>query len=344
MESRTLMHPSLLSKSQMIDLIALKDFLVLCQTKSFSRAAERCHVSVSGLSRRIQSLEQWLGMPVFDRRKQALELTDAGRRLQAVSSEVVFALDGLRKSLRSDGERQALDVRFAAPHVMSAVFFPDWMPRMHGAFGAAKFSVHSDLLPDCFQMLDEGSTDFVVALFDAAGGVEASLGDRSLAQYQTLDLDEEWLLPVCAPNATGGPLFNLKDRSAEPVSFLGYAPECHLGWGLQPLLAAHPDLPLDQRHTSTLTDGLRLMAVSGLGVAWLPETMVRHDLDSRRLVRAGDASFDVPLRLTVLRRSGELTTEAERVWRYLGAMADAERSSSNGTTAVPLSNREAAVA
>ncbi|MFO6382570.1 LysR family transcriptional regulator, partial [Pseudomonas aeruginosa] len=48
----------------MIDLVMLKDFLVLCRIKSFSRAAQECHVSVSGLSRRIQTLEQWLGAPV----------------------------------------------------------------------------------------------------------------------------------------------------------------------------------------------------------------------------------------------------------------------------------------
>ncbi len=40
----------------MIDLVMPGDFLVLCRIKSFSRAAQECHVSVSGLSRRIQTL------------------------------------------------------------------------------------------------------------------------------------------------------------------------------------------------------------------------------------------------------------------------------------------------
>lgn len=306
----------------MFDLIALKDFLVLCQTKSFSRAADRCHVSVSGLSRRIQSLEQWLGAPVFDRRKQCLDLTDAGHRLQAVSSEVVYALEGLRKSIRQDGDCRALEVRFAAPHILSAVFFTDWITRLHSEFGSAKFSVNSDLLPECFQMLDEGSADFVVALTDATGGVQAQLGDRSMTQYPTLELGQERLLPVCAPGATGAPLMPLLGGDNESVSFLGYAPECHLGWALQPLLAAHPELHLEQRHGATLTDGLRFMAVSGLGVAWLPETLIRHDLDSRRLVRAGNATFDVPMRFTILRRPCGLPAQTERIWTYLKTLAD----------------------
>lgn len=307
----------------MIDLIALKDFLVLCQTKSFSKAADRCHVSVSGLSRRIQSLEQWLGVPVFDRRKQALELTDAGQRLQAVSTEVVYALEGLRKSLVADGRNRALQVRFSAPHVMSSVFFPEWMPRLHSEFNGAKFSVQSDPLPDCLQTLSEGATDFVVALLDASGGVEARLGDNSLAQLLALEVGRERLVPVSAPNATGRSLIDLRRATYEPVSFLDYAPECHLGWSLQPLLACHPDLKLEQRHTSTLSDGLRLMALSGLGVAWLPETLVRHDLETGRLVRAGDDSFDVSLRLCLLRRPCELTDQATRVWDYLRTLVNA---------------------
>lgn len=52
----------------MTDLIILRDFLVLCETKSFSRTAERRHVSVSGLSRRIQGLEEWAGTALFERR------------------------------------------------------------------------------------------------------------------------------------------------------------------------------------------------------------------------------------------------------------------------------------
>lgn len=306
----------------MFDLIALKDFLVLCQTKSFSKAADRCHVSVSGLSRRIQSLEQWLGAPVFDRRKQSLDLTEAGHRLQAVSSEIVYALEGLRKSIRLDGDRRALEVRFAAPHIMSAIFFTDWITRLHSEFSSAKFSVNSDLLPECFQMLEEGSADFVVALADADGGVQAQLGDRDLGHYPSLDLGQERLMPVCAADAQGEPRMRLETDREESVSFLGYAPECHLGWALQPLLAAHPELRLDQRHSSTLTDGLRVMALSGLGVAWLPQTLIRHDLESGKLVRAGEPSLDVPLRFTVLRRPCGLPAQTERIWSYLKALAE----------------------
>ncbi|MPM73506.1 HTH-type transcriptional regulator YjiE [bioreactor metagenome] len=305
----------------MVDLTSLKDFLVLCQVKSFSRASERCHVSISGLSRRIQGLEQWLGAPVFDRHKSALELTDAGHRLQAVASEVVYALEGVRKSVRDNAEDQQLRIRFAAPHVMSAIFFPDWIPKLHNDFRSAKFSVDSDNLPECVGMLHDGAADYVVALLDDANAVGARMGWSADAKgLERLTLGEERLIPVSAPNAAGQPLFDLS-RPEPSISFLGYAEECHLGWALQPHLHHWQFLNLQQRHSASLTDGLRFMALSQLGLAWLPETLVRNDLLGKRLIRAGDASFDIPLRYTLMRSPHPLGTQAEALWASLSRMA-----------------------
>ncbi len=80
-------------------------------------------------------------------------------------------------------------------------------------------------------------------------------------------------------------------------------------------------LDLQQHHQSSLTDGLRCMALAKLGLAWLPLALVRDDLQARRLVRAGDAGYDVPLHYLLLRRRGALAQQAERLWVFLGAWA-----------------------
>lgn len=304
----------------MADLISLKDFLVLCQIKSFSRAAEHCNVSISGLSRRIQGLEQWVGTPLFDRHKSALELTEAGTRLQAVASEVVYALEGLRKSVRSHRADEQARIRFGAPHIMSAVFFPDWIPRLHSDFKEAKFSVESDNLPECLALLDRGEVDYVAALFDHNNAVHHHLGRAADSKdLLGLQLGQERLIPVSAPDAAGRPLFDLSRGADRPISFLGYADECHLGWSLQPLLDGLA-LDLQRNHSASLTNGLRFMALSKLGVAWLPQTLVHDDLQAKRLVRAGNTTFDVPLRLMLLRRPTALAQQAQRLWNYLQAL------------------------
>jgi len=316
----------------MIDLAALKDFLVLCQTKSFSRAAERCHVSVSGLSRRIQGLEAWLGTPAFDRGKTALELTEAGRQLQSVATEVTYALEGLRKTVRHSLEDRSEQIRFAAPHVMSAIFFPEWIPRLHSEFKAARFNVASDNLPECIDALNNGSADFLVTLADDAHAIFERAGLRGRdAEYPCIVLGDERLIPVCAPDAAGRPLFSLDGHSAAPVSFLGYSGECSLGWALDHALLSLPAMNLARYHQSSLADGLRAMALSRLGLAWLPHTMVRNELNNKTLIRAGGTHFDIPLQVRILRSPVRLGTQAQAFWERLSSAAGAERAASTAT-------------
>ena len=302
----------------MIDMNALKDFLVLCQIKSFSRAAERCHVSVSGLSRRIQVLESWLGTPVFERSNVALELTEAGRQLQSVAAEVVYALEGLKKSVRTVTEIRDKQIRFAAPHIMSTIFFPDWIPRLHSQFAGAKFSVMSENLPACFSALHEDDADFVILLCDQGDAVLERAGLRLRKdQYLTTTLGSERLIPISAPDANGRPLFDLQANAGMEVSFLGYCDECSLAWAVENALTQLPPTRLVRHHQSSLADGIRAMVLSRMGLAWLPETMIRNELLSRSLVPAGPASFNIDLRVMIMRRQERLGERSEQFWAQI---------------------------
>ncbi|MCV5232859.1 LysR family transcriptional regulator, partial [Escherichia coli] len=59
----------------------LRYFVAVAETGSFSRAAERCHVSQPSLSQQIIKLESRLGQRLFDRLGRRVVLTDAGRLL-----------------------------------------------------------------------------------------------------------------------------------------------------------------------------------------------------------------------------------------------------------------------
>ncbi|MDQ7728510.1 LysR family transcriptional regulator [Halomonas sp. SpR8] len=296
----------------MTDLIILRDFLALCETKSFNRTAEHRHVSVSGLSRRIQGLEEWAGTALFERRKGALVLTDAGHRLQTVASQALSSLDCFRRSVADDINDQKQRIRFCSPHIMATMFFPQWLPRLQEQFTRAKFSIDSNTLPECLTALNQGETDFVTALFDCEHLIARRLGVVS-DSYASIELDTEYLIPVSAPNVAGQSLFNLHVTDGSPLSFLNYSQECHLEWSLSAMLAQQ-DLNLQQHHDAGLADSLRHMTLSKLGVAWLPYSLVREDLAAKRLVRAGSDAFDVPLNVVLLRRTTPLPKEAQRLW------------------------------
>jgi DNA-binding transcriptional LysR family regulator len=309
----------------MSDLQSLKDFLVLARLRSFSKAAEHCHVTTSGLSRRIQGLETWLGAPVFDRHKQQLELTDAGRQLQQTADEVVTAMDAVRASVRRQTEAQQDQIRLAAPHIMSGVFFPQWLSRLHTQFGQARFTVSSAVLPDCLRSLDRGDVDFVVCFDDPGGGIRRrSSHGAGWPPIESLKLGIDKLVPVSVPDLRGEAVHRLGGSGT--VSFLGYDETCSLGWALEKALESLPGLPVLRRdHGNSLADGIRSMALIGMGVAWLPETMVREDLAARRLVRAAGDEHAVVLNVCVLRKAMRLGGRAEALWERLQENSSVDR-------------------
>src|SRR5215471_3647519 len=69
-------------------------FTHVARERSFTRAAERLGVTQSSVTQHVAKLEQIMGVPLFVRRRDGLELTRAGCDLFAVSDRL-FALTQL---------------------------------------------------------------------------------------------------------------------------------------------------------------------------------------------------------------------------------------------------------
>lgn len=63
--------------------------------------------------------------------------------------------------------------------------------------------------------------------------------------------------------------------------------------------------------------GLKAMAMAGWGVAWVPESLMRHELDSGALVRAADQSFDIAVDIRLYRSKENRRPVVERIWAVL---------------------------
>ncbi|WP_407049759.1 LysR family transcriptional regulator [Methyloraptor flagellatus] len=307
----------------MLDIRWLEDLVVLAETRNFTKASEIRNVTQSGFSRRIQSLEHWAGTPLIDRRRNPFELTDAGYRVLEAASETLNRLNAARRAIREDLDERNRCIRFAAPHVLSVTFFPRWIPAIQNRLGGTRLAIVSDNLPGCASAFEDGSVDFVVCLVDPSGAIFRT-GGRPLpmegCRYVTIG--RERLIPLSAALENGAPLHPLDVGPRRSASYLAYSRECSLGWAVEGLIAARSDLPrLNNLYENSLADGLRTMALSGLGVAWLPLTTTHNDILRSRLVRAGSPDLDIDLEIRIYRPSHKLPSRAENLWTQLDAAA-----------------------
>ncbi|MFM7704243.1 MAG: LysR family transcriptional regulator, partial [Rubrivivax sp.] len=78
-------------------LVQLRHLIALAETGSFSRAAERVHLTQSALSRSIQSLEEELGVALVDRVGRRAELTPVGRETLEEARRLVLDAQDLQE-------------------------------------------------------------------------------------------------------------------------------------------------------------------------------------------------------------------------------------------------------
>jgi DNA-binding transcriptional LysR family regulator len=75
----------------------IRYFLAACETLNFTRAAEKCDVSVPSLTRAIHTLEEELGGQLFRRERHLTHLTDLGRLMQQHLTAAQQATDAARQ-------------------------------------------------------------------------------------------------------------------------------------------------------------------------------------------------------------------------------------------------------
>jgi DNA-binding transcriptional LysR family regulator len=89
----------------MVQLSELKVFVIAAEESSFSRAAERLHLSQSAVSQNIQSVEREFGVELFTRQNRAVRLTEAGQALLPMAQQVISEVCYMSEAMsRIEGE------------------------------------------------------------------------------------------------------------------------------------------------------------------------------------------------------------------------------------------------
>jgi DNA-binding transcriptional LysR family regulator len=110
-----------------VDWSALRDFLVIAECGSISRAARALGVSQPALSRRLLALEESLGLTLFVRSQRGLHITAAGERIRNLAERMRETATAIETAAQLGHDRVGGVVRISAPDVRLGT---EWLPRV----------------------------------------------------------------------------------------------------------------------------------------------------------------------------------------------------------------------
>ena len=250
----------------MPDLLVLQAFEAAARHSNFTKAAAELSLTQSAVSRQIQTLEDQLGVTLFERVRKRVHLSAAGRQ---ILPDVVRLL--------AQSEEIVLKARTAAQggSTLSIATLPTFgnrwlMPRLSGFL-----EQHPGLTVEIISHLEP--LDLQSAEFDVA----IHYGQPVLAHATCTYLCSEIILPVAAPKlkASAGNM-EPQDLIDMPLLHLTTRPRLWAEW-------FHANgLESEQAYRGSRFDQFSMIieaALHGMGVALLPHYLIEDELASDRL-------------------------------------------------------------
>lgn len=248
-------------------LTELRYVVTLARERHFGRAAERCHVSQPTLSVAVKKLEDELGVPLFERSKSSIRVTETGQRIVEQAQRVLDQV-GVIRDMAQDGKSQLNSpLKVGAIYTIGPYLFPHLLPELRRAAPEMPLYIEENYTANLRQKLRQSELDaIIIALpFEEAEVLTLPLYDEPFVV----------LLPANHPLAEKDQITG-EELSREQLLLLGPG-HCFRDQILEscPPLVDAVTRRADIGSPSLVTEGssletIRHMVASGLGITVLP--------------------------------------------------------------------------
>ncbi len=142
-----------------MELRQIRYVLAVAEERSFSRAAVRLHLAQPSLSQQIAKLEKMLGVILFHRLPQHVELTDAGQRFVQVAQGLVDQAEGLEREMRSYASGETGKLLVGSLPITGAYVLPRVIPDFTKRFPGVELQLIEETSSRLEQLLVRGKID-----------------------------------------------------------------------------------------------------------------------------------------------------------------------------------------
>ncbi|MDE4085064.1 LysR family transcriptional regulator [Planococcus maritimus] len=274
----------------------LRTFSDAAETLNFRKTSERLMLSQPSVTVHIRQLEEYLGIRLFDRIKNRVVLTEEGRHFKQQADALVEKFDSTVDELQSFAQGYRRKWRIAISPLMAETILPYILKSFTKA--------HPDL-ELVIRVEESEAIEDLVESGEVSAGVSALAPTKRMIRHEVVYEDPLLLIvPRDAYDDERGPLVSGREILQENFIFTHHHP---VFWE-ELLVKLRVQLPGIRTMTVTQAYIAKRFIQEGLGVSFLPKSMVRRELIEGRLMEAHFDLFPLPSVATYFlsRTMGEL--------------------------------------
>jgi len=256
-----------------VEIRHLKAFLEVARLSSFSKAADRLHYAQSSVSAQIRSLEDELGVQLFDRLGRSILLTQAGERLMPYAERIIDLADETRAEIGGGSEPEgSLTIR--VPESLGVYRLAPVIYEFGSLFPRIRLNLMNCAHETLQKELRNGAIDLAFLLAESFQGADLAVEA----------LGSERLVLVASPRngLARKSLVRTRDLAKETL-FLSKV-DCSYRRLFEGILGEE-GIPLEATRTFHSVAFLKRCVMAGSGITILPEVTISDEIAKRELAR-----------------------------------------------------------
>ncbi|KOS59912.1 LysR family transcriptional regulator [Lysinibacillus agricola] len=254
-----------------MDMKQLQTFLTASETLSFTQTAQLLDYAQSSITAQIKSLEDELGVVLFERLGKRITLTEEGKRLQQYAQKMLDLNVDMKKAVLS--EQAQVVLKIGAQESQCVYRLPSILQQFQKAHPQVKIifkPVHTTEIAK--DLLQSGNLD--IAFITDAYKETPMLHRERLIQEQ--------LVFVSAPTDSNAErdVFSLQQLSNETMLLTESG--CSYRNQLEAQLQQEGTLPIQMIEFASI-EAIKQCVMAGLGISFLPKMVVEKELENYSL-------------------------------------------------------------
>ncbi len=269
----------------------LDDVLVLLDEGNLSRAAERRNVTQPAFSRRIKSFEDWIGTTLLERKANRIELSPALHANEGEIKSLILRINELKQKFHNFKPEQ-IHITIATQHALMFSTFPDLAQITQAKSTNLDYRLRAGNRGECVSIFLRGDANMLLCY--EHNNTPPMPFDSSVKRHLW---GRDRLIPVL-----GGKLrFTIKPDLliSEDIPAIVYPERSYFG---EILAQEKRQFATKSRTTNPFCEtaysaGVKEMVLKGLGISWLPASMVYRELESGEIVNLSNTYGSVELKI-----------------------------------------------